>query len=272
MKPREPREKLAAVVRLPSLPQRHKPVPASELAQDQHRLLTEALRAKDARLQELLQDRDRFTHVLQNEVLEPLYQLEATFSPGKTRDRQAAGHPGKQMRRIIQGVRERILSLEADVITGFEFESELHQLAAAARHFGNLGVTISVDPRSVALLTQEESRRLLCVARSLLASTLRCSGMRNLDMMLISAKQHIRFVLLEDGTHRTTAGPRINIDEIDAHVAGIGGRVMLRRRPRFELTVVLSTATPVHLHGTQDTDMQPEASPTHPQPGIPRHA
>jgi len=279
MKVHEPGEKLATLVAMPSLPQRRKTPSAGELPPDHQGFLTEALRAKDARLQELLQDRGRFTHLLQNEVLEPLYRLEETFSSAKTGStRQFGNHargglqPDKQVRQIIQGIRERILSLEADVITGFEFESELHQLAKAGRHFGNLGVSVSVDPRCVALLTQEEGRRLLCVARSLLAGTLRCPGVRSLDMTLQAIKHRIRFVLHESGTRGSDEGPQVNLDEIGAHVGGIGGRVLLRRRPRFELTVLLDTAPPATGHRAHETAPQSDSPYTPPQQGVPRHA
>jgi hypothetical protein len=247
MKTSEDREKHGTLVSMPRMAQKRSVNASREMSGDRRPPLAEAFQAKEARLQELVKDRDRFATFLQSAVLERLYRLQRpphARSTGRRREPAQGGVlkiPYREIRQIAQDVRAEILSLEADVVTGFEFEAELRQLASASRHFAGLCIVPFVDPQCPAL-TREEGHRLLCIARSLLGSAMRCDGITEISMSLLCTGRQIRFLVYESGSQWPSRGLSVDLAELTVQADRIGGRVLVSRQPKFELTVLLDAA------------------------------
>jgi signal transduction histidine kinase len=212
-----------------------------------HSMLIDALRAKDERLKQLVHDRERFIHDLQGCILHSLYGIQTGLNAVKP---PAATHvPAEPLRKrvntLIRSVRDKIFTLERDTATGFELEAELRRLVGVCRHFGDMMVTLSIDPCAASRLTREESRHLLHIAQAVTSDSIRRCKARRLEISLRNVNGRIRFNLKEDD-RRLCPEPRAKDDKdemglrsIPAQVRRIGGCLAIRSKPRREISIVL---------------------------------
>ncbi len=212
-------------------------------------VLTDALRAKDERLNRLVHERERFIHDLQSCILHALYAIQTGLnSVGPTRERPPAVTPTpagllrKRVNTLIRAVREKIFALERDTATGFELEAELRQLATVCRHFGDVMMTLSIDPYAASLLTREESRHLLQIARVVTFDSIRRHEASHLTIRLRNTNGRVCFNFKEGGKRPCRDSHRkleMGLRSIPAQARRIGGRLAVRLQPHREISIVL---------------------------------
>ena len=214
-----------------------------------HNMLTDALRAKDERLNRLVHDRERFVHDLQSCILHSLYAIQTGLNavrPSRERTQAVTHIPAgllrKRVNTLIRAVRDKIFTLERDTATGFELEAELRQLVAVCRHFGDMMITLSIDPHTASLLTREESRHLLHIAQAVTFDSIRRYEASRLTISLRNVKGRVCFNLKEDG-RRLSREPHtkdeMGLRSIPAQARRIGGRLAVRSKPHREISIVL---------------------------------
>ena len=215
-----------------------------------HRILTEALRAKDERLSELVRDRERFIHDLQDGVLQSLYAVRMDIETvDETRGQQSmrTSRPLrrviKQITALIQDVRAKIFALESATTTGFELERELRRLVTVCGDLGSTGMTLSVDPDIAGVLTREESYHLLHIAQAVVFDSTRRHEADRFSISLRQVQSQVCFKLMEHRARfvRVTSfdqGPRLQ--HILDQVHRIGGRLTIRSKPTLSVSVWLN--------------------------------
>lgn len=135
--------------------------------------LTEALTASEQRLSRLLQDRRRIGHELHDSVLQALYAIGLSLEqlPGSHR---AVPHSHDQvtgqLQALIQDIRHMILRVESDCVDPFSLLSELQALAKTVKQVDEVQVHVEVDQAAEDILTGEEARELVTIAREALSN------------------------------------------------------------------------------------------------------
>ena len=146
------------------------------------------------------------------------------------------------MNTLIRAVRDKIFTLERDTATGFELEAELRQLVSVCRHFGDMIITLSIDPHAASLLTREESRHLLHIAQAVTFDSIRRYEASRLTISLKHLNGRVCFNLKKDGK-RLSPEPHtkdaMGLRSIPAQARRIGGRLAIRSKPRREISIVL---------------------------------
>ena len=128
--------------------------------------LTAALTASEQRLSTLLHDRRRIGRVLQDSVLHALYAIEVSFVHSRE---QAAD----QLHTLVQDIRRIVLSVESDIVQPFRLASELRFLVQTVERMGPLRIQVEVDSSAEEVLTGEEARELVTIAREALNNCVR---------------------------------------------------------------------------------------------------
>ena len=144
-------------------------------------MLTDAFRAKDERLNRLYTTGNGSFTTCKAASFTSLYAIQTGLNAVRpSRERTSAtlthlpaGLLRKRVKSLIRAVRDKIFALERDTATGFELEAELRQLVSVCRHFGDMMITLSIDPHAASLLTREESRHLLHIAQAVTFDSLR---------------------------------------------------------------------------------------------------
>lgn len=154
--------------------------------------LTAALKASEQRLSALLHDRSRIGRELHDSVLQALYAIELGLV--YSRD-QAAG----QVNRLIQDIRRMILGVESDNIQPFSLAAELRFLAQTLERMGQLRIHLEVDSSAEEILTGEEARELITIAREALNNCVRHAQATRIEIALRHYGSRVRLRIRDNG-------------------------------------------------------------------------
>lgn len=154
--------------------------------------LASALKASEQRLSILLHDRSRIGRELHDSVLHALYTigLRLVHSPD-----QAAN----QVHRLIQDIRRMILCVESDAVQPFRLVSELRFLAQTLERMGQLRIQVELDSSAEELLTGEEARELITIAREALNNCVRHARATRIDIALRHIGSRVRLSIRDNG-------------------------------------------------------------------------
>jgi signal transduction histidine kinase len=139
--------------------------------------LAEALTASEQRLSALLQDRKRIGRELHDSVLQALYTIVLTLeqTPGLRKEVLQTGphvhnQAADQLHTLIQDIRRMILRVESGCVDPFRLVSELQALAQTVERVSEVQVRVEVDQAAEEILTGEEARELITIAREALSN------------------------------------------------------------------------------------------------------
>ena len=197
--------------------------------------LASALKASEQRLSALLHDRSRIGRELHDSVLQALYAIGLTFeqTPGLSRRASQAGQRDNnqavdQLHTLIQDIRRMILSVESDSVDPFRLISELQALAETFERVSGLRIRVEVDPAAEEILTGEEARELVTIAREALSNCVRHARATRIVIALRRIGSRVRLSIRDDGTgfeveHRPAKG--IGFAYMENRIRKIGGRL-----------------------------------------------
>jgi two-component system NarL family sensor kinase len=155
--------------------------------------LTAALTASEQRLSALLHDRSRIGQELHDSVLQALYAIELGLVHSHD---QAAG----QLQRLIQDIRRMISGMESDQIEPFSLVSELGFLTQTLEQMGQVRIHMEIDPSAEEILTGEEARELVTIAREALNNCLHHAQASRVDVVLRHIGSRVSLIIRDNGS------------------------------------------------------------------------
>jgi signal transduction histidine kinase len=232
----------------------HRRFPRDAQASRHHREgsgdLTVALQATERRLSALLQDRDRIGRDLHDCVLQSVYAIGLNIETvrrlsgtERTPFRGYADQAVTQVNRLIQEIRNLIFGLQSETIVGLDLDRELQEVIESYRTLCQPRFELDLDAGALPLLTSEESRHLLSIAREALSNSIRHANASHIRVSLRRHKHYLRFEVRDDGIGMATTGPRrrgFGLSNIEARAKQLGFRLLIRSRPGHGTSVVLN--------------------------------
>ena len=197
--------------------------------------LAAALKASEQRLSALLRDRSRIGRELHNSVLQALYAIGLSLaqSPELRWGAPPAlssshGQAADQLNKITQDIRRMILSVESDSVDPFRLISELQALAETFERVSELRIRVVGEPAAEEILTDEEARELVTIAREALSNCVRHSHATRIVIALRQIGSRVRMSIRDNGSgfelkHEHVKG--IGFANMENRVRKIGGRL-----------------------------------------------
>lgn len=179
--------------------------------------LAAALTASEQRLSDLLQDRSRIGRELHDSVLHALYAIEL----GLVHSRDQAA---RQLQRLIQDIRRMILGMESDQIEPFSLVSELGFLTQTLEQMSQLRIHVEIDPSAEEILTGEEARELVTIAREALNNCVHHAQATRVEVALRHIGSRVRLSIRDNGS---------GFDVTEEQTAGVGFSHMRDRARRI---------------------------------------
>ena len=200
--------------------------------------LASALTASEQRLSALLHDRSRIGRELHDSVLQALYAIGLSLerNPGLRSGtpqavRLSRNQATDQLNKLIQEIRRMILSVESDNVDPFMLVSELQALARTFEGVSELRIRVEVDPDAEEILTGEEARELVTIAREALNNCVRHARATRIVIALRQIGAQVRLSIRDNGAgfevgHGHVKG--IGFAHMENRVRKIGGRLDIR--------------------------------------------
>ena len=200
--------------------------------------LATALAASEQRLSDLLHDRSRIGRELHESVLQALHTISLTLeqAPGLRRGATqvvACSHEQatNQLHTLIQNIRRMILRVESDNIVPFRLALELQALAQNVERASELRIRVWGDPAAEEILTGEEARELVTIAREALNNCVRHARATRVVIALQRIGPRVRLSICDNGSgfnveHGSTRG--IGFAQMKDRARKIGGRLEIQ--------------------------------------------
>ena len=213
------------------------PVPFLPSEQVGHSLAS-ALKASEQRLTALLHERSRIARELHDSVLQALYAIAMSLaqSPELRRDAPPAlpsphGRATDKLNKLIQDIRNMILSVESDIIDPFGLASELQALAQICERVSGLQIRVAVASAAEEILTGEEARELVAIAREALSNCVRHARATQIVIALRHIGSRVRLRICDNGSGFEVGQGQakgIGFAQMEARVRKIGGRLNIQ--------------------------------------------
>ena len=197
--------------------------------------LAAALKASEQRLSALLHDRSRIGRELHDSVLQALYAIGLTLeqTPGLRRGAPQAvprsrDQAADQLHSLIQDIRRMILSVESDCVDPFRLVSELQALAQTVERVSEVRIRVGVNPAAEEILTGEEARELVTIAREALSNCVRHARATRIVIALRHIGSRVQLSICDNGSgFAVEHGPAkgIGFAHMEDRVRKIGGRL-----------------------------------------------
>ncbi len=169
--------------------------------------LATALKASERRLSALLHDRSRIGRELHESVLQALYAIGLTLeqTPGLREKTPIAvscfrDQAADQLHQLIQDIRRMILSVESDRVDPFRLITELQVLAKTVERVSKLQIHVEVEPAAEEILTGEEARELVTIAREALSNCVRYARATRIVIVLRRIGSRVQLCINDDGS------------------------------------------------------------------------
>jgi signal transduction histidine kinase len=197
--------------------------------------LASVLKVSERRLSALLLDRSRIGRELHDSVLQALYAIGLSLaqSPELRRGAPPAlphshGQATDQLNKLIQDIRQMILSVESDSVDPFRLVSELQALTETFERVSELRIRVEVDPVAEEILTGEEARELVTITREALSNCVRHARATRIVIALRKIGSRVRLRICDNGSgfdveHGQAKG--IGFAHMEDRVRKIGGRL-----------------------------------------------
>lgn len=211
------------------------PCPLSEQV---GRSLTSALKASELRLSALLHDRSRIGRELHDSVLQALYAIGLSLaqSPELRRGAPQAvplcrDQAADQLNKLIQEIRQMILSVESDSVDPFRLVSELQSLSQTFERVSELRIRLEIDPAAEEILTGEEARELVTITREALSNCVRHARATRIVIALRQIGSRVRLSIRDNGSGFEVEHGHakcIGFAHMEERVRKIGGRLNIQ--------------------------------------------
>jgi signal transduction histidine kinase len=200
--------------------------------------IASALSASEQRLSALLHDRSRIGRELHDSVLQALHAIGVSLGQARrlrkgapyavpaSRDQATA-----QINKLIQDIRRIILGMESDSVEPFNLVSELQFLSQTFERTSTLQVRVEVDPAAEEVLTGEEARELVTIAREALSNCVRHARATRIVVALRRVGSRIRLRIRDNGAGFEVGdgdNKGIGFAHMESRARKIGGRLHIQ--------------------------------------------
>jgi signal transduction histidine kinase len=202
--------------------------------------LATALTASERRLSALLHDRSRIGRELHESVLQALYAIGLTLeqAPGLREKTPLAvacfrDQAADQLHRLIQDIRRMILSVESDRVDPFRLITELQVLAKTVERVSKLQIHVEVESAAEEILTGEEARELVTIAREALSNCVRYARATRIEIVLRRIGSRVQLRINDDGSGfdiEREPAKGIVFTHMEGRVRKIGGRLDIQSK------------------------------------------
>jgi two-component system, NarL family, sensor kinase len=202
--------------------------------------LTTAYKATERRLHKLLEDRTRISRDLHDCVLQSLYAIglgiETNRKIRQNNDKEYTLDDGRmlfQINQLIHEVRSMIRELESGTVQDFDLSSELNTLRTTYEQTGRLRVKLDLQRTALEVLTNEEEREILNIAREALSNCARHAHASCATVSVRMRETRIRVSIQDDGVGFSTAvgQPRgYGLTNMEARAKKLGGSLRVHSK------------------------------------------
>lgn len=202
--------------------------------------LATAYKATERRLHKLLEDRSRIGRDLHDCVLQALYAIGLNIETSqRSRKHQTAESKEsdqrtiRQINHLIHDIREMIRELESGTVPEFDLSSELNALCATYEQTGRLRIKLDLQGTALEVLTNEEEREILNIAREALSNCARHAHASRATVSIRRKDTRIRVTVQDDGIGFSTAAgqPRgYGLANMEARAKQLGGTLCIQSK------------------------------------------
>lgn len=166
----------------------------------------DTLRAMEQRLSALLEDRTHIGRDLHDCILQSLYAIGLNietewrgYRHTSPESEQTHAHTIQQINRLIHDIRQMIHGLDEGVLQEFDLRTELQTLKSAYDQIGHLRISFDLHPAAIEVLTKEEEREILSIAREALSNCVRHAKATHAAISIRKRGDRIRVQVSDDG-------------------------------------------------------------------------
>jgi PAS domain S-box-containing protein len=197
----------------------------------------QALRESEQRLCQLLDDRERISRDLHDNIIQTLYAIGLGLEESQRlieEDSRTAfkklSNAIKDLNAVIRDVRSYIVWSEPKISSGQQLKAAIERLARTMEGAHLLQFRLQVDPEAASRLTPEEANHVLYIVREAMSNSLRHSGAKTGVVLLQMQKGQIHLQVEDNG---------VGFDLEDNQEVGQGLRNIVARadklRARFQV-------------------------------------
>jgi signal transduction histidine kinase len=147
---------------------------------------------------------------------------------------QGIDHTLAMLNASIKEVRGFIKGLSPEALRGAGFRHALSSLTDELRGGRDVAFDLRIDDESSSMLTLEQSREVLQIAREAVSNALRHGGATSIALFLGTENENIAFLVRDNGggfdSSQNTGGGH-GLKNMEARVARLGGRWSLKSKP-----------------------------------------
>ena len=201
------------------------------------RLLEQALQNRERHLRKLLEDRERISQDLHDDVLQSLYavglELETLRRITISTPEQVMGRLQEatgRLNRVISEIRSFLPGMSSGLLPGSSFTKALEDLAASMDTSRPGIITLDIDENACSMLTTEQQVDLLNIIKEAVSNSLRHAAAGNISVAARRASDQLQVSIRDDGRGfdpASAAGKGLGIQNMKARAVRAGARFNL---------------------------------------------
>jgi signal transduction histidine kinase len=213
----------------------------------------EGLRQSEQQLRQLLEDRERISRDLHDNIIQTLYAIGLGLEECQRLCKEdpatavrKVGNAIRDLNVVIRDVRSYIAWTEPQVSSGRQLRKAIARLVQTMEGAHLIHFRLQVDPRAADQLTAEEANHVLSIAREALSNSLRHSQAKAGTVSLQVQDGYVRFEVMDDGvgfdvnaSAGRAQGQGQGLHNIAARAQKLDGKLEVISRPGRGTRIVL---------------------------------
>jgi PAS domain S-box-containing protein len=209
----------------------------------------EALRESEQRLSQLLEDRERISRDLHDNIIQTLYAIglgieesQRLFGENSKPASSNLSNAIKELNSVIRDVRSYIAWSEPKVLDGRQLKAAIERLARTMEGTHLLHFRLKVDREAADKLTPEEASHVLYIVREAMSNSLRHSKARDGIVSLQVSDENICLTVADAGDGFDTTNPERygqGLRNIAVRAQKLDARLQIVSEPGLGVRIVL---------------------------------
>ena len=215
----------------------------------ERKVAEEALRETDQQLRQLLDDRERFSQNLHDNIIQMLYAIGLGIEESQRligEDSKTAvknlSNAVKDLNAVMRDVRSYIAWSEPKILSGQQLKAAIEHLARTIKGAHLLQFRLQVDTMAASQLTAEEANHVLHIVREAMSNSLRHSRAKTGVVMLQMRKGRVHLQVEDDGVGFDPAdneGTGQGLCNIRARAKELGAKLEIVSEPGHGVRIAL---------------------------------